>query len=91
MKKLTNNLIVKFKNNLLFYRKLLNDPQTPKISKIFLSAAIAYVLSPIDLIPDFIPVLGYIDDLIIVPSLVSVAIWFIPKCQIEKIKRELNT
>lgn len=43
------------------------DPRTPVMAKIVAGAVAAYALSPIDLIPDFIPVLGYLDDLLIVP------------------------
>ena len=52
----------------------LKDKQTPLIAKI-----VAYALSPIDLIPDFIPVLGYLDDLIILPALVALTVKFIPR------------
>ena len=43
------------------------DPDTPWYAKVFILGVIAYALSPIDLIPDFIPVIGYLDDLILVP------------------------
>jgi uncharacterized membrane protein YkvA (DUF1232 family) len=43
------------------------DPRTPLIAKIAAASVAAYALSPIDLIPDFVPVLGYLDDLVIVP------------------------
>ena len=43
------------------------DPRTPWYAKLVAAAVVAYALSPLDLIPDFIPVLGYLDDLIIVP------------------------
>jgi len=49
------------------------------VAKIIIIIAIAYALSPIDLIPDFIPVLGYLDDLLIVPFLVFIALKLIPK------------
>jgi uncharacterized membrane protein YkvA (DUF1232 family) len=47
--------------------KLFQHPQTPRAAKLTAILVLAYVLSPIDLIPDFIPVLGQLDDLIIVP------------------------
>lgn len=52
---------------------------TPILAKIIAAITIAYALSPIDLIPDFIPVLGYLDDLIILPLLCAAAIKLIPK------------
>jgi uncharacterized membrane protein YkvA (DUF1232 family) len=76
--------------NILLYQKLIKDKRTPKISKLLLCAAVAYTLSPIDLIPDFIPIIGYLDDLIIVPTLVAAAIRFIPKSLIADIKNEIS-
>jgi len=55
------------------------DKRIPKRSKILISIAIGYVLSPIDLIPDFIPIIGQLDDLIIVPALIALAIKSIPE------------
>ena len=62
----------------------LKDKETPLIAKIFAWLTVAYALSPIDLIPDFIPVLGYLDDLILLPMLVALSIKFIPKDVLEK-------
>ena len=53
--------------------------ETSLIAKIFAGIAIGYALSPIDLIPDFIPVLGTLDDLIIVPFFIALAVRVIPK------------
>ena len=53
-------------------------PATPWYAKLFAAAVVAYAVSPIDLIPDFIPVLGYLDDLVLVPLGIAVAIWMIP-------------
>jgi len=58
---------------------LYTDSRTPKITKILLWIAIGYALSPIDLIPDFIPVIGHLDDIIIVPVLLYIAIKSVPK------------
>ena len=54
------------------------DPRTPPIVRILAIAVAAYALSPIDLIPDFIPVLGYLDDLIIVPLGLMIVIRLLP-------------
>ena len=55
------------------------DSRTPKTTKIILWIAIVYALSPIDLIPDFIPVIGYLDDIIILPALLYIAIKSVPE------------
>lgn len=55
------------------------DPRVPWYAKAFMFIIVAYALSPIDLIPDFIPVLGYVDDLIIVPAGIFLALKMIPK------------
>ncbi len=54
------------------------DPQTPWFAKMLAIAVAAYALSPIDLIPDFIPVLGYLDDLIILPLGIMLVVRLIP-------------
>ena len=62
----------------------LKDKDTPIIAKILAAVTVAYALSPIDLIPDFIPVLGYLDDLIILPALAALTIKLIPKEKLEE-------
>jgi uncharacterized membrane protein YkvA (DUF1232 family) len=54
------------------------DPRVPWPARIFAACVVAYAFSPIDLIPDFIPVLGYLDDLIIVPAGIVLALRMIP-------------
>ena len=54
------------------------SPQTPWLPKAICIFIVAYALSPIDLIPDFIPVLGYVDDLVLLPILIWVAIRLMP-------------
>lgn len=77
------------KRELTLYQRVLKDPRTPKLAKIFLGAAIAYVLMPFDLIPDFIPVLGQLDDLVIVPLLFFLALKNIPKELLEEHRKLL--
>ncbi|MDD5901374.1 MAG: DUF1232 domain-containing protein [Lachnospiraceae bacterium] len=62
----------------------IKDKDTPVIAKIFAGLTVAYALSPIDFVPDFIPVLGYLDDIILLPALVAVTIKFIPEDILEK-------
>ncbi len=54
------------------------DPRVPWYAKVFMGLILAYALSPIDLIPDFIPVFGYLDDLIIVPLGIALALKMVP-------------
>jgi len=67
-----------FKHELRVYQFVLKDPRTPRLAKICLSLAVGYALLPFDLIPDFIPVIGHLDDAIIVPGLVFLALKLIP-------------
>jgi uncharacterized membrane protein YkvA (DUF1232 family) len=55
------------------------DPRTPWYARAFSALVVAYLFSPIDLIPDFIPILGYLDDLVLVPLGISLAIKMIPR------------
>ncbi|MFH1226388.1 MAG: YkvA family protein [Planctomycetota bacterium] len=66
------------KDEVKIYRLVLKDSRTPRPAKWLLWLAIGYFLSPVDLIPDFIPVLGQMDDLIIVPLLIIIALKMIP-------------
>jgi uncharacterized membrane protein YkvA (DUF1232 family) len=66
------------KREIRFYRLIAGHSKTPRLSKWLLGLAVAYALTPVDLIPDFIPVLGHLDDLVIVPLLVVLAIKMVP-------------
>ena len=59
-------------------------PQTPWLAKAIAAVAVAYALSPIDLIPDFIPVLGHLDEALLLPAMV----WLAVKCLPEAVKDE---
>src|SRR5436305_1048195 len=54
-------------------------PQTPRYAKLYLLAVVAYALSPIDLIPDFIPVLGFLDEIVLLPFAIALAVKLIPE------------
>ena len=69
----------KLKTDLQAVFLALKKKETPVYAKILAGVTILYALSPIDLIPDFIPVLGYIDDLIVLPALIALTIKLIPK------------
>lgn len=57
---------------------MLRHPQTPLLAKVLLGLAVGYLLLPFDLIPDFIPVIGHLDDVMIVPGLIYLALKMIP-------------
>lgn len=65
----------------------LKHPKTPLVAKCLAGLILIYALSPIDLIPDFIPVLGYLDDLIILPALIAVTIRIIPLSVLEECRK----
>jgi uncharacterized membrane protein YkvA (DUF1232 family) len=61
------------------YQRVLADSRTPVQAKIFLGLAVGYLCMPFDLIPDFIPVIGHLDDAIIVPALIFAALRLVPR------------
>ncbi len=67
------------------------DPRTPWYAKIFAVLILGYALSPIDLIPDFIPVIGYLDDLIIVPAGIALLIKMMPKEVLEECRAKARS
>jgi len=56
----------------------LRHPDTPWLAKALAFLVVAYALSPIDLVPDFIPVLGYLDDMLLLPALIWLAVRLVP-------------
>ncbi len=67
------------KKEILMLYYAYQHPDLQYLPKIIILFALTYALSPIDLIPDFIPVIGYLDDLIIVPLLIALSIKLIPE------------
>ncbi|MEE9910609.1 MAG: DUF1232 domain-containing protein [Deltaproteobacteria bacterium] len=73
-----SRIIEKAKREMAYYRALIAHPGTPGAARWLVGGALAYLLSPVDLIPDWIPVLGVLDDLVIVPGLICAALLLIP-------------
>ncbi|WP_010229760.1 YkvA family protein [Gillisia marina] len=71
--------VKKLKNEIQVLAIAYSDPRTPWTAKLLIGLTVGYLLSPIDLFPDFIPVLGIVDDLILVPLLITASIKLIPQ------------
>jgi len=78
------------KREFAVYRLVLKHPQTPWIAKLFLGLAVGYLLLPFDLIPDFIPVIGQLDDVVIIPVLLYLALLFIPESIIQSCREQVK-
>jgi uncharacterized membrane protein YkvA (DUF1232 family) len=78
------SLAKKLKSQLFTLYFAYKNSKTPLFAKMFTCCVVAYAFSPIDLIPDFIPVLGYLDDLIIVPLGITIALKLIPESILEE-------
>ena len=76
---LAKKYIARIRGEVRFYQNLLQHPRTPRIAKWLLAFAVGYLLMPFDIIPDFIPILGQLDDLLIIPLVLFTAVKFIPK------------
>jgi uncharacterized membrane protein YkvA (DUF1232 family) len=79
----------KLLSEMAYYKALASDPSVPMPSKWLIAVAIAYLLSPIDLIPDFIPFIGHLDDLIIAPLLIWLALSLVPSDIKDHVRRGL--
>lgn len=71
-------MAVRLKRELFALHLAAGDPRTPWYAKAFVACVVAYALSPIDLIPDPIPILGYLDDLLLLPLAMYLALKMIP-------------
>lgn len=78
----------RIKRDLVVLYLAVRDPRVPWYVKLLAGVVIAYALSPIDLIPDFIPVLGYLDDLVLVPLGLLLVIRLMPPGLIEQYRGE---
>ena len=70
------------------YRLVLRHERTPWVTRVLLGAALAYAVSPIDLIPDWLPVVGHLDDIVIVPLLIWLAVRFVPPGVVEECRAQ---
>jgi len=77
-----------FRTELIVIYLAYKHPKTPWFAKAIIALMIGYALSPVDLIPDFIPVIGYLDDLLIVPLGMYISIKLIPKEILEACRQE---
>ena len=66
----------------------LKHRQTPWYAKVFAAITVAYALSPLDLVPDFIPVLGYLDDVLLLPAMIALTLKCIPKDILDQCKKQ---
>jgi uncharacterized membrane protein YkvA (DUF1232 family) len=71
--------ILRFRNELVLLWRAFRAPETPMYLKVLMLAVPLYLVSPIDLVPDFIPIVGWLDDLVIVPLLVSWIVSLLPR------------
>jgi len=79
MKKPLAKLLGKrLKRELWVHRRALRDPRTPKVAKLLLAIAVGYLLLPVDLVPDWIPVIGQLDDVMVLVLMFLPARWLIP-------------
>lgn len=78
----------KLKNDIPAMFLAMKDKETPAVAKILATITVIYALSPVDLIPDFIPVLGYLDDVILLPALIALTIKLIPRSVYERCLEE---
>lgn len=79
----------RFKEELVFYRRVVGHRGTPRLARFLLGTAIGYTLMPFDIIPDFVPVVGHLDDLIIVPLIVIVAMKLVPQDVLAECRAEI--
>lgn len=81
-------LASRLKQEVSFYRALLAHPQTPWLAKALLWLALGYLVLPFDLIPDFLPLIGQLDELVILPLLFYLALQLTP-VSVRQVCREI--
>jgi uncharacterized membrane protein YkvA (DUF1232 family) len=78
------------KREIVVYQAVLRDARTPWAARILLAAGIGYFFLPFDLIPDWIPILGQLDDLIIVPALIASGLALAPREIVAEHRQRIN-
>lgn len=78
------------KREIKVYKLIIEDKQTPMLPKIILGIAVGYALLPFDLIPDFIPFFGQLDDAIILPILIFLALKMVPKEIVQDCRKKVT-
>lgn len=91
MKNKFKNIFFNFRDTIGALLVAIKHPEVSLWSKIIIAVAIAYALSPVDLVPDFIPFIGYLDDAVILPFLFFIAIQSIPKPVYEECKAKAHS
>jgi uncharacterized membrane protein YkvA (DUF1232 family) len=81
--------LIKRQSMVLYYA--VRDPRTPMGVKLLAGAIVAYALSPIDLIPDFIPILGYLDEVILLPLAIAFALKLLPEAVLHDAKMQAES
>ena len=66
------------RQHIALYTAVYYDPRTPLLARLLLGMALAYLALPFDLIPDFLPLIGHLDDALIVPGLILLALYLVP-------------
>ncbi|MGI8906512.1 MAG: YkvA family protein [Candidatus Sumerlaeaceae bacterium] len=84
------NAAAELKQQFLLYKAVLKHPDCPRDARWLLAASLGYLALPFDLIPDFIPVIGHLDDLIIVPALFIAARKRIPEHLLRECRESLK-
>lgn len=72
------------------YRLAFGDPRTPRRGKFLIGLALVYIVSPLDVIPDWIPVIGWLDELVVVPLLLAMARKTIPKNVLDECRKTVE-
>ena len=83
-------MIRRLRGELSALRLASKDPRTPRLARWLVAGAVAYAVSPIDLIPDFVPVLGQLDDLLILPLAIWLAVRMTPPVVMVECRRGVH-